>query len=181
MQRMRAVMYAGDDRKKIAPGLLGSTMPDDIPPLAVLLYGTMFVVLAFAVEVVNRRFLYYGSDGLFWEVLQAYHPRYGAWFSVQNSDPLQGMFDIFPQGYRGTPLLDTLSVLPLDVRVIVGLISGLYAAWAAVSTYAMARSAGTTRRAALLAAMLTPVLMQPGLLGSIGLVSHLLVYAPNYS
>jgi len=153
----------------------------DITSRAALVYFVLFVALACTVEIVNRRFVYTGSDGLFWEVLQTYHPRYGAWFSVQNSDPLQGMFDIFPQGYRGTLLLDTLSALPIDVRVIVGLISGVYAAWAAVSTYAMARSAGTMRRPALLAAILTPVLMLPGLLGSIGIVSHLLVYAPNYS
>src|SRR5262249_43957780 len=56
-----------------------------------------------------------------------------------------------------------------------------YAAWAAVSTYAMARSAGTTRRAALLAAMLMPVLTLPGLLGSTGILSHAFAISTNYS
>ena len=147
---------------------------------AVLVYGVTFVALACTVEIINRRFLYPGTDGLFWEVLQAYHPHYGAWVSLEVSDPLQGMFDIFPQGYRGTLLLDALSVLPLDIRVNGALIHGMLAAFVVVSTYVMARGAGMTRRTAVLAAVLTPVLTLPGLLGSNGVVSQAFVTTPNY-
>jgi hypothetical protein len=145
-----------------------------------LVYSAIFVALACAVEIANRRFLYFGTDGLFWEVLQAYHPHYGSWFSVEASDPIQGMFDIFPHGYRGTLLLDALSALPLDIRVVDALIHGAYAAFALVSIYMMARSAGATRGAALLAAMLTPVLILPGLLGSTGLLSHQFAIGTHY-
>jgi hypothetical protein len=176
MQRMRAVMH----RRKNARGLLGSTAPGDILPRAVLLYGAIFVAFTCVVEIANRRFLYPLTDGLFWEVLQAYHPHYGSWFSVETSNPLQGMFDIFPQAYRGTALLDALSALPLDVRLNGAIIHAAYAAFAVVSIYVMARGAGMTRRAALLAGMLTPVLTLPGLLGIEGVVSFMFAYTPNY-
>ena len=128
VQRMRAVMHADDDGEKLSRPLLGETLLRDIPPRAVLLYGAIFVALACAVEIANRRFLYFGTDGLFWEVLQAYHPYYGSWSSTETSDPLQGMFDIFPHGYRGTVLLDWFSTLPLDLRVISALIHSSYTA-----------------------------------------------------
>jgi hypothetical protein len=157
------------------------TEPADIGKLAVLVYLTAFVTVASVVFIINRRFLYYHMDGLFWEVMQAYHPRYGSWLSAQNADPLQGMFDIFPQAYRGTLLLDSISILPFDVRVNGALIHGVYAAFAALSTYAMARSVGIGRSAAFLAAILVPVLTFPGLLGSIGPVSLVFALTPNYS
>jgi len=181
VQRMRAVMHADDDGEKLSRPLLGETLLRDIPPRAVLLYGAIFVALACAVEIANRRFLYFGTDGLFWEVLQAYHPYYGSWSSTETSDPLQGMFDIFPHGYRGTVLLDWFSTLPLDLRVISALIHSSYTAFAVVSVYIMARSVGATRRAGLLAAILTPVLILPGLLGSTGLLSHQFAIGTHYS
>ena len=155
--------------------------PADITPRAVILYAGVFVTLAFAVEFINRRFLYPDTDGLFWEVLQAYHPQYGSPFSIENANPLQGMFDIFPQGYRGTLLLDALSLLPLDIRVKAALIHASYAAFALISTNVMARGAGTTCRTALLAGMLVPALTLPGLLGDDGLLSPMFAAVPNYS
>src|SRR6266850_3258713 len=107
--------------------------PVDIGTPVVLVYLAAFVTVAFVVFVTNRRFLYVHMDGLFWEVMQAYHPSYGSWLSAQNSNPLQGMFDIFPQAYRGTLLLDSISALPFDVRVNGALIHGAYAAFAALS------------------------------------------------
>jgi hypothetical protein len=174
-------MLTAADRPALGRLSLRPTAPADITSRAAIVYSAIFVALACAVEIANRRFLYFGGDGLFWEVLQAYHRHYGSWFSVETSNPLQGMFDIFPQGYRGTLLLDALSALPLDVRTIGALIHGAYAAYAVISIYVMARSAGATRRAALLAAILTPVLILPGLLGSTGLLSHQFAIATHYS
>jgi hypothetical protein len=180
-QRMRALEHANEERNMPNRKRFGVTAPNDVTNRAVLIYFVAFFALSCIVMIINRRFLYPGMDGLFWEVLQSYRPRYGSWFSVQQSDPLQGMFDIFPQAYRGTLLLDAISALPLDVRVNGAIIHGAYAAWAAVSTYAMARSAGIMRGTALIAAILTPVLTLAGLLGSIGVVSHAFSISPNYS
>ena len=178
MEEYRTSMYSSDDRTKPGRGLLGST---DITRRTVVLYGAVFVALACVVEIINRRFLYPSSDGLFWEVLQAYHAHYGSWASLEVSNPLQGMFDIFPQDYRGTLLLDTLSALPFDVRVNGALIHAAYAAFGVISTYVMACGAGATRRAALFAAMLAPVLILPGLLSSEGVVGQMLATNPNQS
>ena len=62
--------------------------------------------------------------------MQGYHAHFWRWFEIQNSDPLQGMFDIFPQAYRGTFLLDTLSSLPLASGIIAAAIHAAYAGWA---------------------------------------------------
>jgi hypothetical protein len=181
MEEFRPSKYSHDDRAKTSRRLLGSTAAADIKCCSILLYGAVFVVLACVVEIINRRFLYPWGDGLFWEVLQAYHPHYGSWLSLEVSNPLQGMFDIFPQAYRGTLLLDMLSALPFDVRMNGALIHAAYAAFGVISIYVMARGAGTTRRAALLAAMLAPVLILPGLLGSEGVVSNMFAATPIYS
>jgi hypothetical protein len=153
----------------------------NISRFTVACYFGLFITLAFAVEIINRRYLYAGNDGLFWQVTQGYHAQFGRWFEVQNSDPLQGMFDIFPQAYRGTFLLDTLSSLPLASGIIAAAIHAAYAGWAGFSTYLMARAAGVSAAAALLAGILLPILMFPGLLPGSGAVTHILALNPNYS
>jgi hypothetical protein len=168
----------GDDREKIHSRLLSQS--GEISPRAVVLYMVLFSVLACIVEIINRRFLYFGSDGLFWQVVQSYYLRYGAWYSLQNSDPLQGMFDIFPQGYRGALIPYALSVLPLDVHMNAALIHGAYAACGVVAIYVLARGAGTRRRTALLAGMLSSALTLPGLLDPDGLINHGYAISPFY-
>jgi hypothetical protein len=176
------------DRSQSGREVASVTAAGDITRRAVIVYSAVFVVLACAAEIINRRFHYPAADSVFWEVLQSYRPRFATWFSLQNSDPLQGMFDIFPQGYRGFFLLDTIQQLPLAPDIRGALVYWTNVIYASFSLYVLARTVGMARSAALLAGILLPVLTHPGLFrsipdfaGSVGVVTTIFALTPSYS
>lgn len=121
------------------------------------------------------------GDILFWQAIGKYHAQFGHWTSLLNADPMQGMFDVFPQGYRGGPLFHALYSLPLQPSRIYALLHAVLGLFVALTTYVLARSAAAPKGAALIAAILLPIATFPILLTYTGLVTHIFTLTINYA
>jgi len=121
------------------------------------------------------------GDILFWQAIGKYHVQFGHWTSLLNADPMQGMFDTFPQAYRGSPLLHALYSLPLQPSRIYALLHAVLGLFVALSTYVLARSASAPGGAALIAAILLPIATFPILFTYTGVVTHIFTLTINYA
>ena len=95
-------------------------------------------------------------DGTSWAVVMDYFERFSSLFSIAMVDPLQGMFDLYHQGYRGA-LPQTLFMRALGMPGAHKVVTHIfYAMLLALSVYALGRNAGFSRQVSLLAPSCSP-------------------------
>lgn len=146
------------------------------------LYASAFAIVTMCVMLsYNQFFSSTMGDHLFWQAISDYHPLFGNWYSAQNSDPLQGMFDLFPQGYRGNLIFDTLFSLPIPPHISDVVRHGFIAILSAGSTFFLARSAGLPNGVATIAGILFSISTMPFLLSNSGVVTHIYALTINYA
>lgn len=155
--------------------------PPTLPVFALLAFIVVFaIVLSIVMIAYNQFFQTPLGDLSYWQAIGKYHPKFGSWHDIVNSDPLQGMFDVFPQGYRGSLIFDLIYSLPLAPHWIFALLHGLFALFATLATFLLARSAGVTAGAALLAGIVLPIFTMPVILSKSGVVTHIFALNVNY-
>jgi hypothetical protein len=123
---------------------------------AVSVYAAAFTLLALAAFTVNVEVSFRSWDSKAWPVLFEIYRQFGSPFSLANANPLAGMFEIFPIGYRGgqgIQLMEWLLDLPLNRSVM---LAG-NAIFLSGALYLFARAVGFERGVALLGAVLAPV------------------------
>jgi hypothetical protein len=127
----------------------------------VIAFFFAFLAVACFAFYTNRACLFFNFDGASWAVVMDYFEQFSSPFSIAMVDPLQGMFDIYHQGYRGA--------LPQNVLVQLIGMPGLnkvfthvfYTIVVALSIYAMGQSADFGRDVSLLAPFLFAALTLP--------------------
>jgi len=153
-----------------------------IPLLPAMAYFLLFSAIALGLMLAHNEFFQSPmGDQLYWQAISAYHRQFADWYSVVNADPLQGMFDVLPQGYRSGPLFHLLYGLPIDPHLIYALVHAIFAIYTTFAVWLLARAAGAAHSVALLAGIAFSVATVP-ILGSYwGVVTHIFAVTINYA
>src|SRR6266481_707524 len=80
----------------------GSYDQTDLSRSACVLYFAGFFFMAWYAFDTNSPCLFFDWDGAAWAVVMDYFEHFSNWYSFAQVDPLQGMFDIHYQAYRGS-------------------------------------------------------------------------------
>ncbi|MGE4165610.1 MAG: hypothetical protein AB7E67_06465 [Xanthobacteraceae bacterium] len=146
----------------------------------VLVYFFAFGAVCIYALSSNRPCLFFDWDGADWAVVMEYFEQLASPFSLSMVDGLQGMFDVFHQGYRG--LLPQNIVLRLvglpPFNKLITLI--VYTSGLLVAIYLMARAVDLEKGIALLSAFLYVVLMVP-LFEDDAVVDPIIALSPNFA
>lgn len=168
-------------RRTLSDGIVPGQAPS-IRPIALFMYFFAFAAVLLVVMLAyNQFFKTPMGDQLYWQAISKYHLRFGHWYSFLNADPMQGMFDVFPQGYRGNLIFWLFYSQPWDLNWIYASIYALFAFLMAASTYILGRSAGMGSGAAMLASVALPIFTIPFLLSWNGVVTHIYALTINYA
>jgi len=123
---------------------------------AALIYLIVFVLVMAGLIAMNVEQSFQSWDSQAWPVLFQTFLRFGSPFSSEISNPLSGMFDIFPMGYRGgqlPQLVEGLFGLPVNRSAMLACNAALLTG----ALYLFARAADLARGVAVLGAILGPV------------------------
>lgn len=127
----------------------------------------------------NSACLFFDYDGVNWAVLMEYVGTFSSPFSTAMVDPLQGMFDVFMQGYRGgLPPVLILQVIG-DDALNKQFILLFYSLFVSFSIYHLARSIGFNRKISLFAPLMYATLTLP-LFTDTGVIDSISGLNPNY-
>ena len=129
---------------------------DGMSGTAALIYLIVFALVMAGLITMNVDQSFLSWDSQAWPVQFQTFLRFGSPFSSEISNPLSGMFDIFPMGYRGGQLLqlaERFFGLPVDRRAMLACNAALLTG----ALYLFARAAGLPRGVAVLGAILGPV------------------------
>jgi hypothetical protein len=153
---------------------------DDLSGRATAFYLCAFAVVAFYAFYSNGPCLFFDWDGVAWAVNMDNFERLMSSFSTAMIDPLQGMFEIPYQGYRGglpqAMIMHALGMPSLN-RTVTHI---FYASTLVLAVYAAGVTAGFSRKVALLGAFLLAATTLP-MFTDAGYLENLGSLNPNYT
>jgi hypothetical protein len=127
----------------------------------------------------NLPCLFFDWDGMSWAVVMDYFEHFSRPFTVAMVDPLQGMFDIYFQAYRGAlPQVLVMKALGLGVHKAVS--QAFYGVALTLSVYAVGRAVGFTRKVSLLGGFLLAAFTLP-LFSDTGYLDGISALSPNFT
>ena len=151
----------------------------DLSSRAAIGYLCAFILVIIYALHTNSPCLFFDWDGMAWAVVMDYFEQFSKSFTIAMIDPLQGMFDIYFQAYRGAlPQVLAMKALGLGVHKTVS--HAFYDVALTLSVYAVGRAAGFNRKVSLLGAFLLAALTLP-LFSDSGYLDVISALSPNFT
>jgi hypothetical protein len=142
-------------------------------------YLFAFILVMIYALYTNSPCLFFDWDGMSWAVVMDYFEQFSKSFTVAMVDPLQGMFDIYFQAYRGAlPQVLAMKTLGLGVHKTVS--HAFYDVALTLSVYAVGRAVGFGRKVSLLGGFLLAALTLP-LFSDSGYLDVISTLSPNFT
>src|SRR5262249_41621494 len=151
----------------------------DLSSGAAIGYLFAFILVMIYALYTNSPCLFFDWDGMIWAVVMNYFEQFSKSFTVAMIDPLQGMFDIYFQAYRGAlPQVLVMKALGLGLHKTVS--HAFYDVVLTLSVYAVGRAVRFDRKVSLLGAFLLAALTLP-LFSDTGYLEVISALSPNFT